>query len=194
VSAVAVEPLEDLDERERLDHEMNTACIRLMLFQHGNTQSFSGIGGGHASSKPPSGDSHPVVDELVRLYERALSNAGRAAVLARATAELQACFRKRVQVPDEKSVDELVIDDGLNFPPKMVAERYGLSAAHVCRIRVRAGRDALDGTLTEVEKLRREERQKETRRMRNANISTRHIADTLKVSQSQVMLDLKACP
>lgn len=180
------------DQEEKLAVEMNRTVIRLKLLQHGNTMSFGVIGGGHASSKPPSGDSHPLVDQLVFAYRQALSNVGRRAVLKRAENELAAIRKKRAVIADEKSIDQCVIDDGVGYPAKLVAERYGLAENHVRRIRQRAGRIADDGTLPPEADLTRDERRREARRMRNAGMSIRQIAMSLRVSKTLICADLKA--
>lgn len=196
MSAVAVEPREELAEhvreRERLDREMQRVVTALTMMPHGTTQGFGGPGGGHPASKAPTGDAHPEVDELAASYRAALSNAGRRDVLARAVATLQGWRRKRVVLTSEKSLDEIILDDGEGYSAEMVASRYGLSIGHVARIRQRAGRSAVDGTDPKASSLPREERRAEARRMRDKGMSSRQIARVLGVSQTLVMADLRA--
>jgi hypothetical protein len=174
------------------DREMNRVVLRLLLVQHGNTSNFSGTSAGHASSKPPTGEAHPIVEQLVEEYRRALSETDKRRVLRRAKAEVAALHRPHTTVEDVKSLDEVVIEDGVGFDPRMVAQRFGLSEHHVRRIRQRAGRIADDGTKPPDEDLTREDRLREARRMKNNGMSTRQIAFALHVSQALVVKDLKA--
>ncbi len=179
-------------ERSDLDREMNIVVLGLSMMSNGSTQGFSGPGGGHPGSKPPTGDAHPEVEQLAADYRRALTNTGRRQVLQRATTQLQSWRRKRVVLTTEKSLEEIIIDDGEGFDAKMVAERYGLAVGHVSRIRQRAGRSAIDGTNPEASSLPREERRAEARRMRDRGMSSRQIARVLGVSQTLVVSDLRA--
>jgi hypothetical protein len=172
---------------------MNRVVLRLKLVQHGNTSSFSDSSSTHADSRPPTGEAHPIVEQFIKDYQRAFSDETKRRVLDRAKAELAAIYRPRTSIPDEKTIDEVIVDDGVGFDPRMVAERFGLSEHHVRRIRQRAGRVADDGTKPPDEDLTRDERQQEARRMKNNGMSTRQIALALHVSQTLICADLKAC-
>lgn len=175
-----------------VDLEMNRVVLRLTLVQHGNTSSFSDTSSTHANSRPPTGEAHPIVEQFIKDYQRAFSDDTKRRVLNRAKAELAAIYRPRTLVPEEKSIDEVIIEDGVGFDPRMVAERFGLSEHHVRRIRQRAGRVADDGTKPPEEQLTRDERRREARRMKNNGMSTRQIALALHASQTLIVQDLKA--
>ena len=139
----------------------------------------------------PSGSSSPYYEASARLYHDCLSDDGRVAVVANAKKAIQT---RRLSGPSEDlTLDEIVIDDGEGFDAEHVAQRYGLSAAHVRRIRTRAGRGADDGASVEAASgLTRAERQTEVRRLRDKNLSQRQIAARLGVSQGLVSKDLRA--
>jgi transposase len=179
---------------QNLDRQMNSVVTALTMMPHGTTQAFGASRGGHPGSKPPTGDSHPEVDQLVADYRRALSNTGRRQILQRATVELESWRRKRVTIASEKSLEEIIIEDGQGFDAKMVAERYGLAIGHVARIRQRAGRSAIDGTDPKASNLSREQRRAEAHRMREKGMSGRQIARVLGCDEITVRRDLRACP
>jgi transposase len=193
VSAVAV----SLDaERLRLDAAIRATLIRLTLLSQVAAHSYGGgTGGGHPSSSAPAGESRPSHERLHADYERALSNADRQRVLDRAKAELESWRKCAVKVDGsikaDVTFDEIVLEDGEGFDAELVAQRFGIAVAHVCRIRHRAGRNASDGTDPEASGLPREKRRAEAVRMRGKGMSQRQIALALGCSPFTINRDLR---
>lgn len=186
-----VDPDTLLDE-QLLDRRFNAILLQLRLLSTVDAVSY-GPGGGHPSSKPPAGEGSMMVDRLISRYKQALSDTGRLKVIRHAAQHLAAARRRDAPPPAESiSLDQVVIDDGAGFTCEEVGQRYGLAAAHVARIRHRAGRDLETGTIPNNVDLAREDRQREALRMRDKGMTTRQIAFSLNCSQALVVKDLKA--
>ena len=184
----------DVRERQReLDKEMRAVIVRLQLVSQVAARAYGGGGGmgGHPSSKPPAGEAHPEWERLLADYNVALDDAGRTRVLERAKQALGAWRRSHGAIVAAVNLDTLVVEDGEGYDAEMVAQRYGLTAAHVRRIRQRAGRRPDDGSNPDAKRLPREQRRAEARRMREKGMSTRQIAAVLGVGQSTIVEDLK---
>jgi hypothetical protein len=183
-----------LDEtRERLDREMRDVLIRLSLLSQMPARAYGAGGAGHPSSCEPTGSSHPPYERLRSDYERATSNAERQRVIAQAKAELAP--GKTVIDPSIKAdvgLDQIIVEDGEGYDAQMVAERYGLAAAHVRRIRQRAERRPDNGAKLDAERLPTDRRRAEARRMRLKGMTTRQIAAVLGVKQPTIVEDLRA--
>jgi hypothetical protein len=180
--------------RECLDSEMNKLVLELTMMPHGTTPSYGSSGGGHADSKPPTGDSHPEVDHLVKLYQAAWSIPARERVIGMAKQELESWRTKRKPAASEKSLDEVILEDGEGFAAEMVAQRYGLAVGHVCRIRARAGRNPQTGTSLDAQSLPRDARRAEARRMKDKGMSNRQIGAILACDEITVRRDLAPHP
>lgn len=179
-----------LDEtREQLDREMRDVLIRLSLVSQMPAHAY-GAGGGHPSSCEPTGNSRPPYERLRSDYEHATTNAERQRVLDRAKAELAP--GKNTPIKADMGLDEIIVEDGEGYDAQMVAERYGLAAAHVRRIRQRAERRPDNGAKLDAERLPTDRRRAEARRMRLKGMTTRQIAAVLGVKQPTIVEDLRA--
>jgi hypothetical protein len=185
---------EPTGERElELDAKMRAVALRLQLASQVSARSYGGTGGGHPDSKPPDGvfGCRPEWEGLLEKYNAALSDTGREAVIRRAEKELSSWHRASSGVVAVVSIEALVIEDGEGYDAQMVAERYGLNANHVRRIRQRAERRADNGVRLDAERLPTDKRRLEARRMREKGMSTRQIATCLGVKQPTIVEDLR---
>jgi hypothetical protein len=177
---------------ESQDQQMAAVLLRLELVSMGATQAWNPSGG--QSGEPDD----RVVSQVARhenpphirwriIYERQATDAGREAVIADASKELEQWTRRVAPRIEGKSLVELILEDGEGWEPKIVAQRYGVDAAFVRRKRMTDKRDTEDGKKLPdrvEEALDRMEKAKELRRQ---GLSTRQIAEILACHQTQVM-------
>lgn len=155
----------------------------LELLSHGKTQSWNASGRGgeplfpHGESRPPH----------LHWRERFVSATTEAlpSLIQAAREELTACRRleRREDASGTTTVTQLVIAEGDGYDVIHVAQHYGLSPAHVRRIRHKAGVNVEDGSsVSQAQK---------ARALASQSMTQSEIAVTLRVSQPTVSRWLK---
>jgi hypothetical protein len=104
-------------------------------------------------------------------------------VLRAAQDELDRFKRRTAALGEDRSLSELILEDGLGFEPEVVAHRFRVAGSYVRRLRGKYGRDPETGRVVDVVgggAVR-------ARELRAKGMSTRQIATVLSVHQTQVM-------
>lgn len=171
---------------------MAAILLRLELVSHGGTQAWNPSGGhsGEPDDRMAAIAQRPERPPHVRwriIYEQQETDAGRIAVIADATAELESWTRRTAPRIEGKSLVELILETGAGHEPEAVAQRYGVDAAFVRRKRMHAGKDMETGQDIEQADEQQVDPREKARELRRKNLSTRQIAMILGVSQSAVM-------
>ena len=176
---------------ETQDRRMRIILLSLELISHGSTQAWNPSGG--QSGEPDDKTVNQVIahDQPPHLQWKAIyaiqaTDLGREAVITDAKKELDSWTRRVAPRITGKTLEELILEDGEGWDPKIVAQRYGCDANFVRRKRLAAGRGTEDGKklLPAPEPIDRAEKARE---LRARGASTRTIAETLGVTQSAVM-------
>lgn len=171
--------------------EARQLLAELELISHGSTQSWNSSGRGESSAAFPPGESAPP-----HLHWRARFTVAHPealpALIEAARTDLKALRTRSNQAPASISVDLLVIEDGTGYSPEHVAHSYGLTPAHIRRIRERAGRSIETGqapddrcTLDPIERAQR------VRDLAAKGMTQKQIAMAVGCNQATVSRDLK---
>jgi hypothetical protein len=191
VLSAALKPVDD--ETVALVRAVRQLLAEMELLAHGGVTAWNSSGRGKAGSRPPSGESGPPHVEWRERFDAAPLGEW-PVLLEEARGELEGWRRRTAPAVGEwKSLGDLIIEDGVGWDPDAVARRFGVSAAYVCRIRLRRKVAIEDGRGEEPDrKLSRDERRRRVRDLKDQGMTVRQIATLLNVSVGTVAADGKA--
>lgn len=180
--------------RLHLPQPARQVLAELELVSHGSTQAWNSSGQhGESQAVLPHGESRPP-----HLHWRAQFEAATPeqipALVRQAREELDALTKSKPTTAST-DIDAVVIEDGEGWEPEPVGHRYGLTAAHVRRIRTRADRDPETGQVTTdagTTSVTPAERRVRARELHAKGLTLRQIAMHLRVHHTTVLADLKA--